>query len=88
MFKHVGTDNGDTAAREREAKLGCAPAYKLHELIKINKKDGVEYPRTYTDKKKKIDVSHLPKGVEIGFKYGPFDSIVWGHPTDDWLQEI
>lgn len=88
IFKHVGTYNGDESRQEREAMLGCAPAYKLHELIKVAKKEDVEYPRTYTDYDICIDVSNIPKGVEIGFKYGPFEEIVWGQPSDNWVKTL
>lgn len=86
IFKHVGTDNGSEDARKREAMLGCAPTYRLHELIEIKKKDGIEYPRTYKDYDICINKSGLPKGVEIGFKYSPLEPIVWGEPSDEWLQ--
>ena len=34
VFKHVGTDR-DEKQRSRQAKLGCAPAHKLFELVKV-----------------------------------------------------
>lgn len=86
IFKHVGTNNGDELAQTREAMLGCAPAYRLHELIDVKRKDGVEYPRNYTDYDICINASALPTGVKIGFKYGPFDSIVWDAPNDEWIK--
>lgn len=86
IFKHVGSpDTTDTAERTREAILGCAPAYKLQELIEIKKRDDVEYPRDYTDYDVCINLSGLPKGVEVGFKYLPFEDVVWGQPNDGWL---
>jgi CRISPR-associated protein Csd2 len=87
IFKHVGHhDTHDAADRAREAMLGCAPAYKLHQLIEITKRDDVEYPRDYTDYDISINLSNLPNGVEIGFKYMPFEPIVWGAPNDGWLK--
>lgn len=86
IFKHVGNpDTQDVAERTREAILGCAPAYKLHELIEIKKRDDVEYPRDYTDYDICINLSGLPKSVEVGFKYLPFEDVSWGKPTDGWL---
>ena len=89
IFKHVGRpDNPDTEERTREAVLGCAPAYKLHELIDIKKKEEVEYPRDYTDYDISINLTDLPRGVEVGFKYMPFEDIVWDKPNDKWLKTI
>lgn len=86
VFKHVGSpDTVDVAERTREAVLGCAPAYKLHELINIKKKEFVDIPRDYTDYDISINISALPKGIEIGFKYMPFEDIVWDKPNDGWL---
>ena len=48
IFKHVGTDS-DAEQRVRQAKLGCAPAHKLFDLVKVTKKAAVEYPRSYRD---------------------------------------
>ena len=38
IFKHVGTDS-DPVQRVRQAKLGCAPAHRLFDLVKVSKKD-------------------------------------------------
>ncbi|MBI4801331.1 MAG: type I-C CRISPR-associated protein Cas7/Csd2 [Elusimicrobia bacterium] len=46
VFKHVGTD-ADEKQRSTQAKLGCAPAHKLFELIEVEKK--AENPRKYAD---------------------------------------
>lgn len=35
-FKHVGTD-GDKEQRRRQSMLGCAPAHKLFELVRVGK---------------------------------------------------
>jgi len=64
IFRHVGTDT-DLAQRDKQAKLGCAPAHKLFELVKIMRKARI--PRNYTDYQLQIDLSAIPKGVEIGF---------------------
>ena len=46
VFKHIGTDT-DEKQRLAQAKLGCFPAHKLFELIKIGK--STENPRKYAD---------------------------------------
>jgi len=47
-FKHVGTDS-DQKKREAQARLGCAPAHKLFELVEVKRKETVETPRRYED---------------------------------------
>ena len=89
VFKHVGTST-DADAKAREALLGCTSAQKLFNLISVNKKDGVEFPRSYNDYNASIAISKLPHGVEVGFKYEPFAPIVWNHvdgDSDEWLKE-
>ena len=89
IFKHTGTDSDDTQ-RARQAKLGCAPAHKLFELVKIGKKPEIEYPRSYQDYDCSIRLSSVPKGVEVGFMENPFDDISWGRLPDgnDWMQSV
>ena len=89
IFKHTGTDSDDTQ-RARQAKLGCAPAHKLFELVKIGKKPEIEYPRSYQDYDCSIRLSSVPKGVEVGFMENPFDDISWGKLSDgnDWMQSV
>ena len=48
LFKHVGTDS-DENQRRRQAKLGCAPAHRLFELVDVHRKPNVEIPRSYQD---------------------------------------
>lgn len=87
IFKHVGTqDENNAEDNEREAMLGCAPAYKLFELLDVKKKDDVEYPRSYKDYDAAFHLSKLPKGVNVGFKTGPFQNIQWGSLQDEWLK--
>lgn len=87
IFKHVGTDT-DTAQRARQAKLGCASAHKLFELVKVQKKAEIEYPRSYQDYDCSVRISAVPNGVEVGFLEEPFGEISWGKlPTaDDWMK--
>ena len=89
IFKHTGTDSDDTQ-RARQAKLGCAPAHKLFELVKIGKKPEIEFPRSYQDYDCSIRLSGIPKGVEVGFMENPFDDISWGELPDgnDWMQSV
>ena len=83
IFKHVGTDSNE-AGRARQAKLGCAPAHKLFELVNIALKDGVETPRSYLDYNCSIDIKNRPAGVQIGFMDDPYGEIKWGElPPDD-----
>ena len=87
LFKHVGTDT-DKTQRIRQAKLGCAPAHKLFDLVKVTKKDGVQYPRSVSDYDAVVAIDKVPAGVEIGFKSDPFGEIVWGDlPQDEeWFR--
>ena len=63
IFKHVGTSS-DPAQRPREAKLGCAPAHYLFDLVEIKKKDGVITPRSFADYEIVLDTAKIPNGVE------------------------
>ncbi len=86
IFKHVGTDS-DLDQRGRQAKLGCAPAHKLFELVNIEKKEGVDVARSYMDYELTFKISDLPKGVEVGFVKHD-GTITWNEQPDgiDWLQ--
>ena len=87
IFKHVGTDT-DAEQRVRQAKLGCAPAHKLFDLVKVTKKDSVTYPRSYRDYDATVSLDKVPGGVQIGFKSSAFAPVVWGKlPEDeDWFR--
>lgn len=83
IFKHVGTDS-DEKQRVRQAKLGCAPAHKLFELVSVKKKDDVEYARSYHDYTAKVNFSKLPAGVQIGFLNNPYGKVCWNElPSDE-----
>lgn len=89
IFKHVGTqDAANSDNNAKEALLGCAPAYKLFDLLELNKKENVENPRSYKDYEALLHVSRLPKGVKIGFKNGPFQDIQWDNIDDSWLKLV
>lgn len=88
IFKHTGTDS-DEKQRIRQAKLGCAPAHKLFDLVEVCKKDGIKEPRRYQDYSAIVHTDKLPAGVEIGFQSTAFSDISWGKlPADEsWFRE-
>ena len=77
IFRHVGTDS-DPDQRARQAKLGCAPAHKLFDLVTVEKKPEVRAPRSYRDYTASVALDKIPAGVEIGFKPDAFAPITWG----------
>lgn len=87
IFKHIGTDS-DPEQRTRQAKLGCAPAHKLFDLVRVSKKESVAYPRSYRDYDAAVKLDRVPAGVQIGFQSDPFGEIVWDKlpETEDWFQ--
>ena len=87
LFKHVGTDS-DENQRRRQAKLGCAPAHRLFELVDVHRKSNVEIPRSYRDYDAIVHLDKVPAGVEIGFQRDAFGPIVWGAlpEQEDWLR--
>lgn len=86
LFKHVGTDS-DSSQRVRQAKLGCAPAHKLFDLVQVQKKADVAYPRSYRDYDAAVKLDKVPAGVQIGFKPSAFEPISWDALPDgeDWF---
>ncbi len=72
IFKHVGTDTNADQCKQ-QAKLGCAPAHKLFDLIEVKKRDGVTVPRCFSDYKVLFSKSRLPKGVQAGFVFAGED---------------
>ena len=87
IFKHIGTDS-DPEQRARQAKLGCAPAHKLFDLVRVSKKESVAYPRSYRDYDAAVKLDRVPAGVQIGFQSDPFGEIVWDKlpETEEWFQ--
>lgn len=78
VFKHVGTQDDKTSEQNaREAKLGCASSQQLFDLVKINKKSDVEFPRSIDDYDIYIDAAKLPNGVDCGLKTSPYGDIEW-----------
>lgn len=59
---------GKMAVREliifkHDSELGNAPAHKLFELVKAEKKENVTAPRSYSDYRVSVDEDSLPQGV-------------------------
>ena len=59
---------GNMAVRElivfkHDSELGNAPAYKLFDLVKATRKEGLTAPRAYSDYTVSVDEAHLPDGV-------------------------
>ena len=59
---------GKMAVRElivfrHDTELGCAPAHKLFDLVKVSRKDGVATPRSYADYTVAVAEAELPDGV-------------------------
>ena len=88
IFKHIGSENSGEKDRENEARLGCAPAYKLFNTVHINRKEDVDFPRDFTDYKISIDTTKIPKSVELGFKINPFEPVSWNPTEDDFIEII
>lgn len=69
MFEHDrSAARGKMAVRElivfrHDSELGNAPAHKLFDLIRVEKKAGVAVPRGYADYTVTVDETHLPQGV-------------------------
>ncbi len=69
MFENDhAASRGKMAVREliifkHESELGNAPAHKLFELVKAEKKDNIVTPRAYADYTVTVDEEHLPSGV-------------------------
>jgi CRISPR-associated protein Csd2 len=67
-FEHVGKESPENSGqREREAKLGCAPAHKLFEGIDVRLADGKEFPQSFEDYivNCRWDNEPLPQGVVL-----------------------
>ena len=87
IFKHVGTDT-DEVQRAKQARLGCAPAHKLFELVHVRKKADVEFARSYRDYDAEVDINRVPAGVEIGFQSNPYGPVCWRSlpEGEDWFR--
>lgn len=69
MFEHDrSAARGKMAVRElivfrHDSELGNAPAYKLFDLVKVTRKDGVTAPRAYSDYTVSLEEAQIPNGV-------------------------
>lgn len=69
MFEHEhSAARGKMAVREliifkHDTELGCAPAYKLFDLVTVQRKKDVVSPRAYRDYSVDVDMNNLPVGV-------------------------
>ncbi len=66
-FDHSAA-RGKMAVREliifkHSSELGCAPAYRLFDLVQAKRKDGVSVPRAYSDYTVTVNEENLPDGV-------------------------
>ena len=66
-FDHSAA-RGKMATREliifkHDSEFGNAPAYKLFDLVKVKKNEGVETPRAYSDYSVEVNCEDLPAGV-------------------------
>lgn len=78
VFKHVGTtDPANAEQLARECKLGCAPAYKLFDMLSVVRKEDVEIARNHTDYDIQLHMENLPAGVICGLKKNPYEDIEW-----------
>lgn len=64
VFRHEGTDSNQTQ-RAQQAKLGCAPSHELFALVRVNKKQGVDAPRSFDDYEVTVDEAAVPSGVTL-----------------------
>jgi CRISPR-associated protein Csd2 len=67
-FEHVGTQGPSNAEQNRrEARLGCAHAHKLFESVKVNLKEGKEFPESFSDYEVVCEWTdeNLPRGVKL-----------------------
>lgn len=66
LFRHTGTDS-DTAQRARQARLGCAPAHRLFELVSVSRKETAVFPRSRFDYQAQVRLSDLPTAWKWDF---------------------
>ncbi len=89
LFRHTGTDS-DAAQRARQARLGCAPAHRLFELVSVSRKETAVFPRSRFDYRAQVRLSDLPDGVEMGFFSRPGEPVTWGRlpEQEDWFEAV
>ena len=82
IFRHVGTDS-DAAQRARQARLGCAPAHRLFDLVSVVRKADIPFARSWRDYEATITLDKRPAGVDIGFLTNPMGDISWNVVPED-----
>lgn len=50
---------------KHSSQLGNAPAHKLYDALRVSKKPGVEFPRSWADYDISLDSSSIPHGVTV-----------------------
>lgn len=50
---------------EHDSQLGNAPSHELFDLVRVQRRDGVELPRDFTDYEVKVDQDAIPNGVTL-----------------------
>ena len=87
IFRHVGTDT-DPQQRARQARLGCAPAHRLFDLVHVSRRESVVYARSWRDYDAVVQLDKVPAGVQIGFQRDAFGDITWDElPADEeWFR--
>ncbi|MGN1019564.1 MAG: type I-C CRISPR-associated protein Cas7/Csd2 [Aristaeellaceae bacterium] len=87
IFRHVGTDT-DPQQRARQARLGCAPAHRLFDLVRVSRRDGVAYARSWRDYDAVVQLDKVPAGVQVGFQRDAFGDITWDElpAEDEWFR--
>ncbi len=65
------------------------PAHKLYNMLRITKKEGVEYPRKLEDYDITMQIPETMRGIDIGVKENPFGDIIWrNESTDEFSQTL
>lgn len=91
IFKHGADPARPVDEQEHQMALGHCPAYKLFELVHVEKNAGVDVPRSHHDYSARIDLAGRPRFVDIGFLMPYSDgTVTWNAvPAEsDWLQEL
>ena len=74
----------------RQAKLGCAPAHRLFDLVQIAQRPDVALARNYRHYELTVRSSQLPAGMQIGLAQfaGGKVSVTWGELPQglDWVK--
>jgi CRISPR-associated protein Csd2 len=73
VFKHVGTDK-DKEQRARQAKLGCAPAHKLFDLVE-SKIPHIKEPRSIKDYGKLPTLEEIRLALPVGMEVYRMDKL-------------